>query len=121
MDKKIAPLCRQCDYVPLTQFLQENKKLVAGSAHAAEDDLERGAAYARKKLNDFAVSPDIVTSQWEKFSWTCHCCKLLQVRKIIIELEAEIKAKEEENILFYWGVAIIVATAKKVAQPRMRD
>jgi hypothetical protein len=43
------------------------------------------------------------------------------VRKVIIELEAEIKAKEEDNILFYWGVAMIVTTAKKVAQPKMRD
>jgi hypothetical protein len=33
----------------------------------------------------------------------------------MLELEAEIKAKEEESILFYWGVAMIVATAKNVA------
>ena len=116
MDKKKAPLCRQCDYVPLTQFL-----LVSEGANASMSDMDRGAAYARKKISDFAASPSIVTSQYDKFSWTCHCCKLLQVRKVIIELEAEIKAKEEKNILFYWGVAMIVATAKKVALPRERE
>jgi hypothetical protein len=84
-------------------------------------DLDRGAAYARKRISDFAASPSIVTSQWDKFSWTCHGCKLIQVRKVILELEAEIKANEEENILFYWGVALIVATAKKVAQPKERE
>jgi hypothetical protein len=114
-DKKIAPLCRQCDYVLLTQFLHENEKLLSENAHASMSDLDRGAAYARKKISDFAASPSIVTSQWDKFSWTCHCCKLLQVRKVILELEAEIKAEEEESILFYWGVAMIVATAKNVA------
>jgi hypothetical protein len=40
------------------------------------------------------------------------------VRKVIIELEAEVKAKEEENPMYYWGVAMIVATAKVAAQSK---
>jgi hypothetical protein len=118
MDKKLAPFCRQCDYGPLMQFLLENKKLVAENSPVSMSELDRGAAYARKRISDFGVSPSIVTSQWDKFSWTCHYCKLLQVRKVILELEAEIRQKEEDNMLFYWGVATIVTAAKKVAPPR---
>jgi hypothetical protein len=118
MDKKVSPLCRQCDYGPLTHFLSENKKLLLQRAAASENELERGATYARTKINGFAESPSIVTTQWNKFYWNCHCCKLLQVRKVIIELEAEVKAKEEENPMYYWGVAMVVATAKVAAQSK---
>ena len=120
MDRKISRLCQQCDYAPLTQFLQENKKLVSEGTHASMSDLDRGAAYARKKISDFAMSSSIVTSQWDKSFWNCHCCKLLQVRKVILELEAEVREKEEENVVFYWGVAMIISEAKQVAQPKER-
>jgi hypothetical protein len=33
-------------------------------------------------------------------------------------LELEIEAKEEENPLFYWGVSMITAAAKKAAQAK---
>jgi len=121
MNKKLSALCQQCDYGPLTQFLNDNKKALSQGAGFPASKLELGAAYARHKINDFAASPSIVTTQWAKFFWNCHCCKLLQVRKMVIELESEIEAKEEENLLFYWGVAMITAEAKKASQAKERD
>jgi hypothetical protein len=102
----------------LTQFLIENKKLLSVSAVNSENDLEKGAAYARRKIIDFAESPSIVTAQWDKFYWNCHYCKLLQVRKVITELETEIKANEEDNPLFCWGIAMVVDTAKNAAKSK---
>ena len=37
---------------------------------------------------------------------------------MVAELELEIEAKEEENPLFYWGVAMVTA-AKKSAQAKV--
>jgi hypothetical protein len=121
MDKKLAALCRQCDYGSLTQFLSENKKSLSETAHHSENILEEGIAYARQKISDFGASPDILTAQWDNFFWNCHGCKLLQVRKAILELEAEAREKEAENPLFYWGVASVVATAKQAAQNKERN
>jgi hypothetical protein len=120
MDKKVSALCQQCDYGPLTQFLIENQELLQ-SAGTSANELERGAHYARTKISGFAQSPSIITTQWDKFYWNCHCCKLLQVRKTIIELEAEVTAKDVGNPFFYWGVAMVVATAKVAAQPKEKD
>jgi hypothetical protein len=121
MDKKLSSLCRQCDYGPLTNFLAENKNLLTPSAAASENELEQGATYARTKISDFAGSPDSTTTQWDNFRWNCHCCKLLQVRKVVIELEAEIKAKEDDNPFFYWGVGIVVTAAKAAAKSKEKS
>ena len=118
MNKRLSELCRQCDYEPLTQFLRENKKALSQGTESSASELDQGAAYARTRFDDFGASPSIITTQWDKFFWNCHCCKLLQVRKVVAELEAEIEAKEEDNPLFYWGVSMITAAAKKASQAR---